>query len=186
MVCTECDGKRYTQAVLGMTYRDKSIADVLAMTVAEAVGLFDAVVSGGAARSEKKIRSKLAMLDRVGLGYLTLGQPLSTLSGGEAQRIKLATELDMGGNVYIMDEPTTGLHMADVERLMGIVEELVDAGNTVIVIEHNLDVIKRADWVIDMGPEGGRRGGTIVTEGTPEDVAKVENSYTGSYLRTIL
>lgn len=176
MTCPECKGKRYTPAVLAMKYKDKSIADVLEMTVAEAIGLFEA----------KKIRNRLAMLERVGLGYLTLGQPLSTLSGGEAQRIKLATELDMKGNIYVMDEPTTGLHMADVERLMDIVGELVDAGNTVIVIEHNLDVIKRADWIIDMGPEGGRMGGTIVTEGTPEEAAKVDKSYTGRYLRTVL
>ena len=119
-------------------------------------------------------------------GYLTLGQPLSTLSGGEAQRIKLATELDLQGNVYVMDEPTTGLHMSDVERLMSIIESLVDAGNTVIVIEHNLDVIRRADWVIDMGPEGGRKGGEVIAEGTPEDVAMNERSYTGKYLKEIL
>jgi excinuclease UvrABC ATPase subunit len=176
MTCPGCKGKRYTPAVLAMKYRGKSIADVLEMTVTDAAGLFDG----------KKIRNKLAMLDRIGLGYLTLGQPLSTLSGGEVQRIKLATELEAQGNIYVMDEPTTGLHMADVERLMGIVEALVDAGNTVIVIEHNLDVIKRADWVIDLGPEGGSKGGEIIAEGTPEDVAKVERSYTGAYLKDLL
>ena len=176
MTCPECKGKRYTPEVLEMKYKGKSIADVLEMTVAEALGLFDA----------KKARSKLAMLDRVGLGYLTLGQPLSTLSGGEAQRIKLATELDRQGNVYVMDEPTTGLHMSDVERLMGIIESLVDAGNTVIVIEHNLDVIARADWVIDMGPEGGRKGGEVIAEGTPEDIMKIERSYTGQHLKKML
>jgi excinuclease UvrABC ATPase subunit len=176
MTCPECKGKRYTPHVLEMKYKGKSIFDVLEMTVAEALELFDG----------KKIRNKLAMLEKVGLGYLTLGQPLSTLSGGEAQRIKLATELDLQGNIYVMDEPTTGLHMADVERLMGIIEALVDAGNTVIVIEHNLDVIKHADWVIDLGPEGGKKGGEIIAEGTPEDVAKVEKSYTGRYLRELL
>jgi excinuclease UvrABC ATPase subunit len=176
MTCPECKGKRYTPAVLEMKYKGKSIADVLETTVTDSQGLFDG----------KKIRGKLAMLEKVGLGYLTLGQPLSTLSGGEAQRIKLATELDLNGNVYVMDEPTTGLHMADVERLMGICRSLVDAGNTVIVIEHNLDVIKRADWVIDMGPEGGKKGGRIIAEGTPEDVAKVESSYTGAFLKDLL
>ncbi|HEY3272930.1 MAG TPA: excinuclease ABC subunit UvrA [Methanocella sp.] len=176
MTCPECKGKRYTPAVLEMKYKGKSIADVLAMTVADALGVFEG----------KKIRNKLVMLDNVGLGYLTLGQPLSTLSGGEAQRIKLATEIDLQGNVYVMDEPTTGLHMSDVERLMTIIESLVDAGNTVIVIEHNLDVIRRADWVIDMGPEGGRKGGEVIAEGTPEDVAKVERSYTGAFLKELL
>jgi excinuclease UvrABC ATPase subunit len=176
MTCPECKGKRYTPAVLEMKYKGKSIADVLAMTVTDALEVFDG----------KKIRNKLAMLDNVGLGYLTLGQPLSTLSGGEAQRIKLATEIDFQGNVYVMDEPTTGLHMSDVERLMAIIESLVDAGNTVLVIEHNLDVIRRADWVIDLGPEGGRKGGEIIAEGTPEDVAKVERSYTGAFLKDLL
>ncbi|HUL62394.1 MAG TPA: excinuclease ABC subunit UvrA [Methanocella sp.] len=176
MTCAECKGKRYTPAVLAMKYKDRSIADVLETTIADALGLFET----------KKIRSKLAMLDRVGLGYLTLGQPLSTLSGGEAQRLKLATELGARGNVYVMDEPTTGLHMADVERLMGIVDELVEAGNTVIVIEHNLDVIRRADWVIDLGPEGGRTGGEVIAEGTPEEIAKVEMSHTGQFLKDLL
>jgi excinuclease UvrABC ATPase subunit len=176
MTCPECKGKRYTPAVLEMKYKGKSIADVLEMTVADAQDLFDG----------KKIRGKLAMLERVGLGYLTLGQPLSTLSGGEAQRIKLATELDLNGNVYVMDEPTTGLHMADVERLMGIMHSLVNAGNTVIVIEHNLDVIRQADYVIDMGPEGGKRGGKVIAEGTPEEVARMDQSHTGRYLREVL
>jgi excinuclease UvrABC ATPase subunit len=135
MTCPECNGKRYTPAVLEMKYKGKSIADVLEMTVADALGLFDGAVSNRSVGTGKKIRNKLAMLDKVGLGYLTLGQPLSTLSGGEAQRIKLATELDLQGNVYVMDEPTTGLHMSDVERLMGIIESLVDAGNTVIVFD---------------------------------------------------
>ncbi|OPY28704.1 MAG: putative ABC transporter ATP-binding protein [Methanocella sp. PtaU1.Bin125] len=176
MTCPECKGKRYTPAVLEMKYKGKSIADVLEMTVTDALGLFD----------QRKIRAKLAMLERVGLGYLTLGQPLSTLSGGEAQRIKLASELDLNGNIYVMDEPTTGLHMADVERLMGIMQSLVDAGNTVVVIEHNLDVIKQADWVIDMGPEGGKRGGQVIAEGTPEEVARVAGSYTGAFLKDLL
>jgi excinuclease UvrABC ATPase subunit len=186
MTCTECGGKRYTPAVLELKYKGKSIADVLEMTVSDALGLFDGAVSSGPAGNGKKIRNRLAMLEKVGLGYLTLGQPLSTLSGGEAQRIKLATELGLNGNVYVMDEPTTGLHMADVERLMGIIRSLVDSGNTVIVIEHNLDVIRRADWVIDMGPEGGKKGGQVIAEGTPEDIAKTERSYTGRYLKELL
>ncbi len=186
MTCTECGGKRYTPAVLEMKYKGKSIADVLEMTVSDALGLFEGAVSDRTVGNGKKIRNRLTMLEKVGLGYLTLGQPLSTLSGGEAQRIKLATELDLNGNVYVMDEPTTGLHMADVERLMGIIRSLVDAGNTVIVIEHNLDVIKRADYVIDMGPEGGKKGGQVIAEGTPEDIAKTERSYTGRYLKELL
>jgi excinuclease UvrABC ATPase subunit len=186
MTCPECKGKRYTPLVLEMMYRGKNISDVLEMTVLEAQGLFEGAVSGRPAGNGKKIRGKLAMLEKVGLGYLTLGQPLSTLSGGEAQRIKLATELDLRGNVYVMDEPTTGLHMADVQRLLDIVQALVDAGNTVIVIEHNIDVIKRADWVIDLGPEAGKNGGEVVAEGTPEDVARAEKSHTGRYLREVL
>lgn len=125
------------------------------------------------------------MID-IGAGYLSLDRPVATLSGGEAQRIKLATELDLEGNVYVMDEPTTGLHMSDVERLMGIIKSLVDAGNTVIVIEHNLDVIRHADWVIDLGPEGGRKGGEVIAEGTPEDIAEVERSHTGKHLKKVL
>lgn len=177
MVCDECGGKRYTQEVLQYKYRGKNITEALELTVDEALQFFS---------GERKIVHKLKKLQEVGLGYLTLGQPLSTLSGGEAQRIKLASELHKEGNLYVMDEPTTGLHMADVERLMGIIHTLVEAGNTVIVIEHNLDVIAAADWVIDLGPEGGRKGGEIIAEGTPEAVAKVEKSYTGRYLRELL
>ena len=135
---------------------------------------------------EKKIKSKLKILRDVGLGYLNLGQPVSTLSGGEAQRIKLARELNKRGNIYILDEPTTGLHMADVEKLLEVINRLVAHGNTVIVIEHNLDVVKNADWVIDMGPEGGSRGGEIIVEGTPEEVADCASSYTGQYLKYVL
>lgn len=176
VVCDECKGKRYTGEVLCLKYKGKSIYDVLEMTVDEALEFFD----------NKKILHILETLQRVGLGYLTLGQPLSTLSGGECQRIKLADELKKKGNIYVMDEPTTGLHMADTDRLLKIIDELVDAGNTVIVIEHNLDVIKHADWVIDLGPEGGSNGGQIVAEGTPEDIAKAGRSYTGQYLKELL
>ena len=177
MTCDECGGKRYKAEVLQYQYKGKSIAEALELTVEDAIPFFS---------GERKILHKLKKLQEVGLGYLTLGQPLSTLSGGECQRIKLASELHKAGNLYVMDEPTTGLHMADVERLMGIINTLVEAGNTVIVIEHNLDVIAAADWVIDMGPEGGRKGGEIIAEGTPEEVAKVERSYTGRYLRELL
>ena len=177
MTCNECGGKRYKAEVLQYKYKGKNIAEALELTVEDAIPFFS---------GERKILHKLKKLHEVGLGYLTLGQPLSTLSGGECQRIKLASELHKEGNLYVMDEPTTGLHMADVERLMGIIHKLVEAGNTVIVIEHNLDVIAAADWVIDMGPEGGRKGGEIIAEGTPEDVAKVERSYTGRYLRELL
>ena len=176
MVCDECGGKRYTLDVLQYLYKGRNISEVLEMTIDDAAGFFE----------EKKIKHKLKKLQEVGLGYLMLGQPLSTLSGGEAQRIKLASELHKDGNLYVMDEPTTGLHMADVERLMGIIHKLVETGNTVVVIEHNLDVIAAADWIIDMGPEGGKKGGEIVAEGTPEDVVKVERSYTGWYLRGLI
>jgi excinuclease UvrABC ATPase subunit len=176
VTCTECGGKRYTKEVLGFTFKEKTITDVLEMTVDEAVVFFE----------DKAIRHKLNTMKEVGLGYLTLGQSLSSLSGGEAQRLKLAEQLHKKGNIYVMDEPTTGLHMADVETLLAIIKKLVEKKNTVIVIEHNLDVIKHADWVIDLGPEGGRKGGEVVAEGTPEDVAKVDKSYTGRYLRELL
>ncbi len=176
MTCDECGGKRYTAEVLQYKYRGKDVSEVLDMTVDDAAAFFD----------ERKLSAKLKKLQEVGLGYLTLGQPLSTLSGGEAQRIKLASELHKDGNLYVMDEPTTGLHMADVERLMGIIHKLVEAGNTVVVIEHNLDVIAAADWVIDLGPEGGKKGGEVIAEGTPEEVAKVDRSYTGRYLRELI
>jgi excinuclease ABC subunit A len=178
--CEVCGGKRYNREALEIHYRGHSIADVLQMTVAEALEVFSAV---------PKVRNKLATLVDVGLGYIRLGQPATTLSGGEAQRVKLATELSRratGRTVYILDEPTTGLHFADVEKLLQVLHRLVEAGNSVIVIEHNLDVIKTADWVIDLGPEGGERGGRIVAEGTPEAVAAVEGSATGEYLARVL
>jgi len=178
--CEVCKGKRYNRETLEVTYRGKNISEVLELTVSEALGFFEAI---------PRIRRKLQTLDDVGLGYIRLGQPATTLSGGEAQRVKLATELsrrDTGRTVYILDEPTVGLHFADVERLLGVLHRFVDAGNTVIVIEHNLDVIKTADWIIDMGPEGGDGGGRVIAEGTPEQVARVAHSYTGQFLRRVL
>jgi excinuclease ABC subunit A len=178
--CETCKGKRYNREALEIHYKGKSIADVLDMTVEEALGFFSAVPS---------VANKLGTLNDVGLGYIRLGQPATTLSGGEAQRIKLATELSRratGRTMYILDEPTTGLHFADVERLLQVLQRLVDAGNTVVVIEHNLDVVKSADWVIDLGPEGGDRGGQVLTEGTPEEVAAVPASYTGQFLARVL
>lgn len=176
VTCDVCHGKRYNRETLEVTYRDKTIADVLDMTVEEGKEFFKAVPG---------IRDKLDTLERVGLGYIHIGQAATTLSGGEAQRVKLSKELSRratGRTLYILDEPTTGLHFADVEKLMEVLHALVDQGNTVLVIEHNLEVIKTADWIIDLGPEGGTGGGEIVAEGTPEDVAKVERSYTGRYL----
>ena len=178
--CEVCGGSRYNRETLEVKYKGKNIADVLAMTVDEAVEFFDAV---------PKIRNRLRTLKEVGLGYVTLGQSATTLSGGEAQRVKLATELSKrstGKTFYILDEPTTGLHSADVHKLIEVLQKLVDAGNTVLVIEHNLDVIKTADHVIDLGPEGGDKGGEIIAVGTPEDVAGCEKSYTGKYLKKML
>jgi excinuclease UvrABC ATPase subunit len=175
MVCDECGGLRYNPGVLALRYRGKSISDVLNETVGDSAGFFD----------NPEIKRKLKVLSRVGLDYLRLGQSLSSLSGGEAQRIKLATELHKKGNIYVMDEPTTGLHMADTERLLGILHGLVDAGNSVIVIEHNLDVICQADTIIDMGPEGGSSGGEIIATGTPEEIMEHETSVTGRYLRNV-
>lgn len=178
--CEVCKGKRYNRETLEVRYRGKTIADVLDMTVEQALEFFSA---------HPKIAKKLQTLFDVGLGYIKLGQSSTTLSGGEAQRVKLATELarrDTGRTLYILDEPTTGLHVADVERLLSILERLCDSGSSVLVIEHNLDVIKTADYIIDLGPEGGDRGGRIVACGTPEQVALVENSYTGQYLKKIL
>ncbi|GAA4258531.1 excinuclease ABC subunit UvrA [Azospirillum formosense] len=180
VTCDVCHGKRYNRETLEVTYRDKTIADVLDMTVEEGKEFFKAVPG---------IRDKLETLERVGLGYIHIGQPATTLSGGEAQRVKLSKELSRratGRTLYILDEPTTGLHFADVEKLMEVLHALVDQGNTVLVIEHNLEVIKTADWIIDLGPEGGTGGGEIVAEGTPEDVAKVKRSYTGQYLAPYL
>lgn len=178
--CDECHGRRYNREALEIKYKNKTIADVLDMTVEQAAGFFDSVPN---------IARKLQTLVEVGLGYIKLGQPATTFSGGEAQRIKLATELSKrstGKTMYILDEPTTGLHSADVKRLLGILQQLVDGGNSMIIIEHNLDVIKSADWIIDMGPEGGLGGGTVVASGTPEEVANVPESFTGRYLKSLL
>ncbi|MCC6612757.1 MAG: excinuclease ABC subunit UvrA [Anaerolineae bacterium] len=170
--CEVCDGKRFKDEVLTYLYNGKSITDVLDMTVQQALEFFDI----------QKITSKLQAMSDVGLDYLTLGQPLSTLSGGECQRIKLASELHKKGSVYIMDEPTTGLHRSDIDKLITIMNRLVDSGNTVIVIEHNLDIIRNADWIIDMGPEGGHKGGRVIFEGTPAQLVGVTESYTSAYL----
>jgi excinuclease ABC subunit A len=178
--CDVCKGKRYNRETLEIHYRDKSIADVLDMTVEDGAEFFKAVPT---------IREKLETLDRVGLGYIKIGQSATTLSGGEAQRVKLAKELSKratGRTLYILDEPTTGLHFEDVRKLLEVLHTLVDSGNTMIVIEHNLEVIKTADWIVDMGPEGGNGGGRVVAVGTPEDVAKVKESYTGQYLKEYL
>jgi excinuclease ABC subunit A len=175
-----CHGKRYNRETLEVTYKDKNIAEVLDMTVEEALGFLENIPA---------INRKLRTLYDVGLGYIKLGQSSTTLSGGEAQRVKLATELSKrstGKTVYILDEPTTGLHFDDVKKLLEVLQRLVEAGNTVIVIEHNLDVIKTADWVIDMGPEGGARGGEVIAEGTPEEISKNEVSHTGQFLRKVL
>ncbi len=174
--CEMCGGKRYNRETLEIRYKGKSISDVLDMTVNEAVEFFDAM---------PKLRRKLQTLKDVGLGYITLGQQSTTLSGGEAQRVKLATELsrtDTGKTLYILDEPTTGLHFEDIRVLLGVLQKLVDKGNTVLIIEHNMDVIKVADWVIDLGPDGGRAGGEIVFAGTPEQLARQKDSFTGRYL----
>ena len=178
--CEVCKGKRYNRETLEVKYKGKSIADVLDMTVAEACAFFEAIPS---------IKNKLQTLNDVGLGYIHLGQPATTLSGGEAQRVKLATELSRratGKTIYILDEPTTGLHFADVAKLLQVLTRLVDSGNTIVVIEHNLDVIKTADWLIDLGPEGGDGGGSLVAVGTPEGLAEQTASYTGQYLRPLL
>jgi excinuclease ABC subunit A len=174
--CDLCRGKRYNRETLEVYYKGKTIADVLAMTVAEALDFFDQVPT---------LRHRLQTLSDVGLGYIQLGQSATTLSGGEAQRVKLATELarrDTGRTLYILDEPTTGLHFEDVRMLLGVLHRLTERGNTVVVIEHNLDVIKTADWVVDLGPEGGRGGGSIVAAGPPEQVAANPLSHTGRFL----
>jgi excinuclease UvrABC ATPase subunit len=171
--CEVCGGKRFKDEVLGYKLHGKSITDVLAMSVQEALGYF----------SVKDIVRKLQAMSDVGLAYLTLGQPLSTLSGGECQRIKLATELHKAGSIYVMDEPTTGLHMSDIRHLLEVIDRLVDTGNTVIVIEHNLDVIKNADWIIDMGPAGGNKGGKVIFKGTPRQLLGATHSLTGAALR---
>jgi excinuclease ABC subunit A len=178
--CDVCKGKRYNRETLEVKYKGKNIADVLAMTVSEGRVFFE---------NYPRIFEPLKVLEEVGLGYINLGQAATTLSGGEAQRIKLASELSRrmtGNTLYILDEPTTGLHFDDVKKLLEVIQRLVDRGNTVVVIEHNLDVIKSADWVIDLGPEGGENGGKVVAFGTPEEVSKKAGSYTGEYLRKVL
>jgi excinuclease ABC subunit A len=178
--CEVCKGKRYNSETLEIKYKGKSIADILEMRVEEALEFFKHV---------PKIARKMETLNNVGLGYITLGQPATTLSGGEAQRVKLATELSRRSNgrtLYILDEPTTGLHFEDTAKLLDVLVQLRDAGDSIVVIEHNLDVIKTADYIIDLGPEGGDKGGRIIAEGTPEEVAMVPNSYTGQFLARIL
>ncbi len=179
--CDVCKSKRYNRETLEVKYKDKNIAEVLAMTVSEAKDFFE---------SFHDIYDKLAVLEDVGLGYIHLGQAATTLSGGEAQRIKLATELSRratGDTLYILDEPTTGLHFDDIKKLLVVLNRLVDAGNTVIVIEHNMDVIKTADWIIDLGPEGGDQGGRVIVTGSPEEIVQYhEESYTAKYLREYL
>src|SRR6185312_6109541 len=180
VTCDVCKGKRYNRETLEVTFKEKSIADVLDMTVEEGLELFSAVPS---------IRKILETFSRVGLNYIKIGQQATTLSGGEAQRVKLAKELSKratGRTLYILDEPTTGLHFHDVAKLLEVLHELVDSGNTVAVIEHNLEVIKTADWIIDLGPEGGDGGGEIVASGTPEDIVKAKRSYTGEFLKPVL
>ena len=178
--CETCKGARYNRETLEVRFKGRSIADVLEMSVEEALKFFAKI---------PKIRRRLQTLHDVGLDYIKLGQPATTLSGGEAQRVKLASELSKvatGKTLYILDEPTTGLHFADIEKLLETLQRLVDGGNTMIVIEHNLDVIKQADWVIDLGPEGGEAGGELIAVGTPEDVAQVEDSSTGRFLQNVL
>jgi excinuclease ABC subunit A len=178
--CEVCHGKRYNRETLEVRFKGKSIADVLDMTINTAVDFFENVPA---------ILHKIKVLQEVGLGYIKLGQSSTTLSGGESQRVKLATELactDTGNTLYILDEPTTGLHFEDIRILLGVLNKLADKGNTVIVIEHNLDIIKCADYIIDMGPEGGERGGTILATGTPEEIILHEESYTAQYLRAEL
>jgi excinuclease ABC subunit A len=180
VTCPDCHGRRFTRETLAVHYRDFDISQVLNLTVDEALSLFKDVPAA---------RSRLQVLSDVGLGYLQLGQPATTLSGGEAQRVKLAKELGRraaGRTLYLLDEPTIGLHLADTARLLAVLQRLVGAGNTVIVIEHNLEFIKAADWVIDLGPEGGDAGGYLVAEGTPEQIADHPGSYTGQYLHGVL
>jgi excinuclease ABC subunit A len=176
ITCEKCEGKRYRPEALRVSYQGKNIHDILNMTVEEAVVLF---------HDKPPVRAKLSLLMETGLGYLRLGQPATTLSGGEAQRLKICSEMGAtakGGHLYILDEPTVGLHFDDVKALLYILNRLVEAGNTVVVIEHNLDVIRAADWIVDIGPEGGDKGGMIVFEGTADDIVKAKNSYTGKFL----
>jgi excinuclease ABC subunit A len=178
--CEQCHGKRYNRETLEVRFKGKTIADVLEMPIEEALGFFEHI---------PKINRRVRALSDVGLGYMRLGQPATTLSGGEAQRVKLAAELSKvatGATMYILDEPTTGLHFADIQRLLEVLQRLVDAGNSVVVIEHNLDVIKVADRLIDLGPEGGDEGGQLIATGTPEQVAQTRDSHTGSFLSELL
>ena len=180
VVCEECLGKRYNRETLEITYKNKTISDVLDMTIEEAAEFFEPV---------PVLRRKLSLLQEVGLGYLQLGQPATTLSGGEAQRIKLAKELtrkSKGDTLYILDEPTTGLHIEDVRKLLAVLQRLTDAGNTVVVIEHHMDVVKSADWIVDLGPLGGEAGGEVVAEGTPTEIAANPDSVTGRYLQELM
>jgi excinuclease ABC subunit A len=180
VTCEVCKGKRYNRETLEITYKGKTIADILDMAVDEAAGFFSAI---------PHIQEKLETLQDVGLGYIHLGQAATTLSGGEAQRVKLSRELSKratGQTLYILDEPTTGLHFADIQKLLDVLNRLVDAGNSVVVIEHNLDVIKNSDWVIDLGPEGGDLGGRVIATGTPEELAQNKGSYTGQFLKKMM
>jgi excinuclease ABC subunit A len=180
VTCEVCNGKRYNRETLDIRYKGKSIADVLNMTVTEALGFFENI---------PLVKEKLRTLLDVGLGYIKLGQSATTLSGGEAQRIKLARELSKratGRTIYILDEPTTGLHFADIQKLLDVLQSLRDAGNTIVIIEHNMDVIKTSDYIIDLGPEGGDEGGMVIASGTPEEVAATESSYTGQFLKGVL
>jgi excinuclease ABC subunit A len=178
--CPTCHGRRFTRETLVVRYRDHDISQVLDLTIEEALNLFTDIPAA---------RSRLQVLSEVGLGYLQLGQPATTLSGGEAQRIKLAKELGRratGRTLYLLDEPTTGLHLADITCLLGVLQRFVEAGNSVIVVEHNLELVKTADWVIDLGPEGGAAGGKLIAQGAPEQIAQASDSYTGQSLREIL
>ena len=178
--CEVCKGKRFNRDTLEIKYKGKNIDDVLNMTVEEALNFFENI---------PRIKNKLQLINDVGLGYIKLGQSSTTLSGGEAQRVKLSTELSKrstGNTLYLLDEPTTGLHFDDISKLLKILDRLVDAGNTVLVIEHNMEVIKTADYIIDLGPEGGNKGGRIVASGTPEEIADVGSSYTGKFLKRSL
>jgi excinuclease ABC subunit A len=180
VTCDVCKGRRYNRETLEIRYKGKNISDVLAMSVSEALDFFSAVPA---------LKQRLDVLDEVGLGYLKLGQPATTLSGGEAQRLKISKELSkrsIGQTLYILDEPTTGLHFVDIQKLLNVINRLVDMGNTVIVIEHDLDIIKSADYVIDLGPEGGDAGGEIIAAGTPEEIARNQNSFTGTFLKSKL
>jgi excinuclease ABC subunit A len=178
--CDVCNGTRFNRETLQVHFKGKSIADVLDMTVEEGVELFSAFPN---------MVNKLGLLQEVGLGYVKIGQPATTLSGGEAQRVKLAKELSRratGRTLYVLDEPSVGLHAADVHKLIDVIQRLVDSGNSVLIIEHNLDIIKVADWIIDLGPDGGERGGRLVAEGLPEQIMQVKESYTGQFLRSHL